>query len=279
MSKSSIINRNFFRMLRAGAFDDYEVVEPMSAFKWKRLIQIGEVQHVLPYLSRGFSKHADDRQLTCTESLRQEVERISDQQIPSVDASLLTITQEEPQLTNFLSKRKLKKLRKRELNSEDCSEETLQMLNIIIHNVNQTLSKGISLQGIIEMGRFLRTKGDKVDFVKLEQWLHQLGITRLASLQGSILIEVFHFDMNEIPFMQKEEKAASKLTQRSLTHMAADTAENWHFRMRTNGMVENNSRVLRRNLRRSMRYMRYNPVETISSFMANFAKSLSEIEE
>lgn len=138
-------------MLRAGAFDDYEVVEPMSAFKWKRLIQIGEVQHVLPYLSRGFSKHADDRQLTYTESLRQEVERINDQQIPSVDASLLTITQEEPQLTNFLSKRKLKKLRKRELNSEDCSEETLQMLNIIIHNVNQTLSKGISLQGIIEM--------------------------------------------------------------------------------------------------------------------------------
>ena len=93
-------------MLRAGAFDDYEVVEPMSAFKWKRLIQIGEVQHVLPYLSRGFSKHADDRQLTYTESLRQEVERISDQQIPSVDASLLTITQEEPQLTNFLSKRR-----------------------------------------------------------------------------------------------------------------------------------------------------------------------------
>ena len=279
MSKSSIINRNFFRILRAGAFDDYEVVESMSAFKWKRLIQIGEVQHVLPYISRGFAKHAEDSQLTYTESLRQEVERISDYQIPSIDSSLLAITEEEPQLTNFLSKRKLKKLRKKEQNSDDCSEETLQILNLIIHNVNQTLSKGISLQGIIEMGRFLRIKGDKVDFVKLEQWLHQLGITRLASLQGSILIEVFRFDMNEIPFMQKEEKAASKLTQRSLTHTATDTAENWHFRMRTNGMVENNSRVLRRNLRRSMRYMRYNPVETISSFMANFARSLSEIEE
>jgi hypothetical protein len=251
----------------------------MSAFKWKRLIQIGEVQHVLPYIAHGFSQHADDSQLTYTESLRQEVERINDQKIPSIDSSLLAITKEEPQLTNFLSKRKLKKLRKKEQNSDDCSEETLQMLNIIIHNVNQTLSKGISLQGIIEMGRFLRIKGDKVDFVKLEQWLHQLGITRLASLQGSILIEVFRFDIDEIPFMQKEEKAASKLTQRSLTHTATDTAENWHFRMRTNGMVENNSRVLRRNLRRSMRYMRYNPVETISSFMANFAKSLSEIEE
>lgn len=277
--KSSIINRNFFRILRAGAFGESEALEPMSSFKWKRLIQIAEVQRVIPYVSHGFQLYLQDNGLSMTDTLQRELEMIAGQKIPEVDDSVDAIVISEPLLTNIVLKRMLKKLKKKEVNSEDYSPETLQMLDIIIFNVNQTLTRGISLNGIIEMGRYLRTKGNKVDFIKLEQWLNSLGMMRLASLQGSILIDVFHFDMDEIPFMQKKEKGANRLTQRSLTHMAADTAENWHFRMRTNGMVENNSRVLRRNLRRSIRYFRYNPFETTSSFMANFAKSLSEIEE
>ena len=129
------------------------------------------------------------------------------------------------------------------------------------------------------MGRYLRQRGDRVDYVRLEQWLHKLGFVRMASLLGTVLIRIFDFTIDELPYMQKEEADGPRLTARSMDETAHDTAENWHFRMRTNGMVENNSRVLRRNLRRSLRYVRYNPLETASNFMANFARSLSEIEE
>lgn len=279
MKQSNIINRNFFRLLRAGAFEEIEDVEPMSTFKWKRLIQIADVQDVLPFIAQGFHRYESDQNLTVSPTLQQELKLLSSMRVPDVSTSTTAIEQMEPQLSNFFLKRKQKRLLQKELNSEEYSQETVQMLHIIIYNINQTLTKGISLNGIIEMGRYLRTKGNHVDFVKLEQWLHSLGVMRLASLQGSILIDIFHFDLSEIPFMGKEEKGAANLTQRSLTHTASDTAENWHFRMRTNGMVENNSRVLRRNLRRSVRYFRYNPFETTSNFLANFAKSLSEIEE
>ena len=37
--------------------------------------------------------------------------------------------------------------------------------------------------------------------------------------------------------------------------------------------------LLRRNLRRSLRYITYAPIETVSNYFNNFAKSLQEIEE
>ncbi|MCI6161691.1 MAG: hypothetical protein MR681_10285 [Prevotella sp.] len=277
--KNNIINRNLFRLLYSGAFNCNEPLEPMSAFKWKRLLQITEVQDVKPYVARGLRLHQDDPNLPISPSLQQEIENITSLSMPDVNSSTLKIMQTAPQLSNILLKRRLKSIIRKEENSESYSLETLQLLNTIIHNVNHTLTNGISLRGIIDMGRFLRTKGNLVDFVKLEKWLHHLGMVRMASLQGSILIDIFKFSIDELPFMNKEETSATYLTQRSLTHTAADTAENWHFRMRTNGMVENNSRVLRRNLTRSLRYIRFNPFETASNFLANFSRSLSEIEE
>ena len=58
-----------------------------------------------------------------------------------------------------------------------------------------------------------------------------------------------------------------------------DTAHEWHFKQNAVGFVQNNSSVLRRNVRRSLRYVSYAPIETTSNFFSNFVRSLSEIEE
>ena len=272
---SNIINRNFFRLLRNGAFNTPEKLEPMSAFKWQRLHQIAEMQDVEPFVAQGMRNLSNDpaRPASALDTLP------ANQPIPSVDAYARHIEEEDPQLSNILLKWQMNRIRHREENNPESTPETWQLMLIIINNVNQTLTKGISLRGIIELGRFLRAKGQNVDFLQVENWLHKLDMMRMSALQGSILVNLFNFDNDEIPFMHQQEKAAVKLVERSLTHTAADTAENWHFRMRTNGMVQNNSKVLRRNLRRSFKYLRYNPIETTSNFMANFAKTLAEIEE
>ena len=92
-------------------------------------------------------------------------------------------------------------------------------------------------------------------------------------------MSVFNFEQDELPFVRHVEAAANKLVLRSVTHSASDTAEEWHFRQLSSGFVQNNSALLRRNLRRSLRYITYAPLETVSNFFNNFARSLQEIEE
>ncbi|KGI61093.1 hypothetical protein HMPREF3034_01880 [Prevotella sp. DNF00663] len=182
-------------------------------------------------------------------------------------------------LSTPILNRRLKHIQEAERHAIDTSMETLDLLNIIVSNINATINSGISIKGIILLGQYLRTKGDKVDFIKLEQWLRKLHISRMAQLQGSILIQFFGFEIDEIPFVEFLEKDSFRLMNRTVTHTESDQKEEWHFRQDKTGFVHNNPTLLRKNLRRSIRYVKFAPIETISNFIGNFARSLSEIEE
>ena len=274
-----IIHRNLFRLLRSGAFDEYKELEPMSPFKWRRLLQIAEIQGMASYIQLGVvSQRRTNNNLCIPDAIVKQLYSVSSV-IPNVNTTLMKVMQLNPHLSNYFLNRRLKRIKSEEESSSDGSVETLQLLNVIIYNVNQTLNKGLDIHGIIELGRFLRNRGDSVDFIKIESWLKHLGLSRMASLQGTVLIDVFHFELEEIPYMQKTERQAYALLMRTMQHTAFDTAETWHFRTRSNGMVENNGKILRRNLRRCLKYFKYCPWETISNFVRNFFKNLSEIEE
>ena len=274
-----IIHRNLFRLLRSGAFDEYDELEPMSPFKWRRLLQIAEIQGMTSYIQLGVvSQRRTNNNLCIPDTIIKHLYSVSSV-IPNVNTTLMKVMQLNPHLSNYFLNRRLKRIKSEEESSSDGSVETLQLLNVIIYNVNQTLNKGLDIHGIIELGRFLRNRGDSVDFIKIESWLKHLGLSRMASLQGTVLIDVFHFELEEIPYMQKTERQAYALLMRTMQHTAFDTAETWHFRTRSNGMVENNGKILRRNLRRCLKYFKYCPWETISNFLRNFFKNLSEIEE
>ncbi len=263
-----IIKRNFFRLLRSGALNEFITLEPMSAFKWKRLVQMVVAQKVSVIALKGIKNHQYDVELNIPQE--QVAELQNDTRSP----------QEFPvQLSNHFLNKRLKRIRENEPHVMDASMDTVEILNIIVRNVGYMLNRGISLNGIIELGRYLRTKGDKVDFVKLDDWLQELHLQHIAQLLGSILVAVFEFDQDEIPFVRKLEPEAFKLAMRTINHTAIDTAREWHFRQTRSGFVRNNSAVLRKNLRRSIRYMSYAPLETSSNLVNNFARSLSEIEE
>ena len=115
--------------------------------------------------------------------------------------------------------------------------------------------------------------------MKLEGWLSSLHLQRMAQLQGSILIAVFGFEKDEIDFVKKEEPIAYKLTIKIISNLVKDTAGEWHFRQNSAGFVQNNGKMLRRNLRRSYKYINYAPLETTSNFINGFIRGLSEIEE
>ena len=181
-------------------------------------------------------------------------------------------------LANPLLNMRLKHLQEKERLKETPSLETIYILRIIVSNVNATMNHGIPIRGIIQLGQYIRTRGPKVDYDKLNKWLSRLHISRMAQLQGTILINCFGFTEEELPFVKRTERQAMPLTIRTITNTEKDI-QAWHFKQGKGGFVYNNSTLLRRNLRRSLRYYRYAPIEDISNFIKNFGRSLSEIEE
>lgn len=261
-----VITRNFFRLIRSGSLDEQEPMEPMSAFKWQRLFQMVQTQHVERTALKGIARHQGDEMMN----------------IPQGLSDILTSSTHEPskpQLSNRFLNYRLRRIIHNEYHAIDTNIEAVELLKIIVNNVSSMLNKGIMLGGLIELGSYLRTKGDKVDFVKLERWLRKLHIRRMAQLQGSMLMAVFQFEQDELPFMEHVEASAYKLVMRSVLHTVSDTVEEWHFRQGKAGFLQNNSSLLRRNLRRGLCYVVYAPLETVSNFFHNFARSLQEIEE
>ena len=100
----------------------------------------------------------------------------------------------------------------------DTSTETLCLLNIIIYNINHLEEQGISLPGVITIGKYLRERGDKVDYVKLDTWITKLHIKSMLSFFTSILIDIFHFEKNEIPYAYNMRKDTEKQICNFLLH-------------------------------------------------------------
>lgn len=179
---------------------------------------------------------------------------------------------------NSFLNRRLTKIQKEEPHVIDTSMETIYLLRLIVSNANAMLSGGISIRGIIQLGLYLRTRGDKVDFVKLDNWLTKLHLQRMAQLEGSVLITFFNFEQDEIPFVKLVERGAYKLTLRSLYYNIKDM-EDIKFQQSQVGFVHTTGGSMRKNLRRSMRFFGYAPIESASNFFNGFFRSLSEIEE
>lgn len=272
-----IIKRNFFRLLMSGALGENEPLEPMSNFKWNRLVQMIKAQDVVAIAIDGLAHHAED-----------EGNNISKELVDELSASSSAVSDkrfdfshyiEVPELSNSFLNNRLTRIFDDERHAIDTNIESLRLLGIIMDNVQTILNNGMSLGGILSLGKFLRTRGGKVDFVKIDSWLERLHMRRMAQLQGSILIKVFNFEQEEVPFVTNIEPATWTIIMRTIENQAIDTAQEWHFKQTKAGFVQNNSTVLRRNLRRSLRYITYAPIETTSNFFNNLGRSLSEIEE
>lgn len=192
--------------------------------------------------------------------------------------NLSDIPEGEVMMSNGFLNRRLAKIQNDERHAIDTSIETVHLLRIIVANINSMLANGINLKSIIQLGTYLRTRGDKVDFVKLDRWLTKLRIQRMAQLEGSILIKFFDFEKDELPFVRHVEGGAYALTLRSLYYNIKDQ-EDIKFKQTSTGFINVSGETMRKNLHRSMRYLQYAPLETMSNFLNNFFRSLSEIEE
>lgn len=110
------------------------------------------------------------------------------------------------QFANPLQEKRRARIVDEEHHAIDTSVETLRLLNIIVYNIECINTTGISLPGVIVLGKYLRTQGHHVDFVKLDAWISKLYIRNLSSMLSSILLYVFNFEQDELPFLYRKYK-------------------------------------------------------------------------
>ena len=60
-----IIKRNFFRILLSGALGENEALEPMTRFKWNRLVQMIKAQDVVAIAIDGLSHTLTTKATIC----------------------------------------------------------------------------------------------------------------------------------------------------------------------------------------------------------------------
>lgn len=281
----NIIKRNFLRLLRLGAFGENEVIEPMSKFKWEVIFHIANIHNVVGVIFDGIAKNKENEALI-PQDIILKYKKILDEEGYGIKAQT-TGSRPSVQLPDaglshmcngFLNAR-LKRIRENEPQSADASVETLNMLDIIVQATECTMTYGLSFATILRIGIYLREDGDKIDFVKLENWLRKLNLTRMAQLEGSILIDIFGFEMDEIPFVNKMEPSAHKIAIEALEKPIRIDIEEWKISQKSTIFLANNSKAMMKTVKNCMKYFFFAPVEASSNFLHRFASSLSNLEE
>ena len=281
----NIIKRNFLQLLRLGAFGENEVIEPMSKFKWEVIFHIANIHNVVGVIFDGIAKNKENEALI-PQDIILKYKKILDEEGYGIKAQA-TGSRPSVQLPDaglshmcngFLNAR-LKRIRENEPQSTDASVETLNMLDIIVQATECTMTYGLSFATILRIGIYLRVDGDKIDFVKLGNWLRKLNLTRMAQLEGSILIDIFGFEMDEIPFVNKLEPSAHKIAIEALEKPIRIDIEEWKISQKSTIFLANNSKAMMKTVKNCMKYFFFAPVEASSNFLHRFASSLSNLEE
>ncbi|MBO4720754.1 MAG: hypothetical protein J5658_12890 [Prevotella sp.] len=275
----NIIQRNFFRMIRIGAFEQKEQIEPMSVYKWGQLYQLAVMHDVAGYVYEGLQRSKDQFFLHLTDKQWQ----LWDKTINEIRKKAYN-AEEEPDeflradhLTNPLLNKKLQAI----LDDEQSDIRTRQILLTIIRVSRHILNEGVPIRQLVELGISLRTDGCHADFTTLGKWLKTLQLEQVAKLEASLLVELLGFEKEEIAFAGgKHDKNVEQVAQ-ELIEFTNARARDFYFLQDAGDVFvhTSNGSAMLGHIHRSARYFRYFPSETLTNFFASFAHSLSHIEE
>ena len=274
----NIIQRNFFRLIRNGAFEHKEQIEPMSVCKWNKLKQLALMHDVAETIYDGLSFSKDQFFLQMTNEQWTQWEKTIEERQQKIrqddeDDEFLRADH----LTNPVLNMKLQSI----LDDEQSDIATRQLLLIIIRIARHILNEGVPVRQLVNLGKYLRQESHHVDFFSLQKWLKSIRFVQIAQLEGALLIKMFNFDESEIPFLQgKLDKRAEQVAQ-ELTEFTNTRAQDFYFSQESGNVFvhTSNGTAMLGHIRRSARYFHYLPSETLTNFFASFAHSLSHIEE
>lgn len=274
----NVLQRNFFRLIRAGSFGHDEQVEPMSYFKWEKLFQLSLFHNVQDAIYQGMQRCRDQFSFDVNKEQwakwRKTIQESQTKPEPTSEESDLL---RGDRLTNPVLNGKLQDI----LDDEQTDTCTRLLLLTIIRIARCILNEGLPLQHLIELGLHLRQQYNKTNFLTLQQWLRSLHAEQIAVLEGTLLVQLFNFDIEEIPFLKGKTDKNAEQVARELTDFESTRIQDFYFSQEADSIFvhSSNGTALVDHIKRTARYFHYYPSETITNFFASFAHSLSHIQE
>jgi hypothetical protein len=235
------------------------------------------MHHVVPYVYDGltqcksqFSLRITDEQWDNWQKLMNETDKHNQE---SDDDEFLRADH----LTNPLLNHKLQDI----LDDEQSDTSSRRLLLLIIRIVRHIMNEGMPVRQLIELGMFIRQEGQKVDQQTFMKWVGSLRLQPMCQLEGEFLILLLGFQKEELFFIgNKTNKNIEKIAQ-ELIEFTNTRSQDWYFSQDSDSIFVHNSNTsaMFSHVRRSARYFRYYPSESVTNFFASFAHSLSHIEE
>ena len=273
----NIVQRNFFRLIRCGAFGQKEQVEPMSVCKWNKLYQLALMHDTAEPVYQGILQCKDQFFMHLSERQWQQWAKALEERRKKSAGDEEDEFLRADHLTNPVLNLKLQSI----LDDEGSDVSTRQLLLIVIRIGRHILNEGIPIRQLVEMGTYLRQEGHRVDFFTLRKWLKSLSLGQLFQLEGTLLMQMFNFTEEELPFLERKRDRRVEQVAVELTEFTNTRAKDFYFTQENNSVFvhTSNGTAMLGHIRRSARYFHYMPSETITNFFASFAHSLSPIEE
>ena len=272
-----ILYRNFTKLLSIGVFGENCPVEDMSEFKWNKLLRIAGICDVEDFVCDGIVK-SDNKKIPSNIYITAQNNISVIQDVQTTANYNFTSGKPIKKFSNFYLNRKLNKIIFDEIHSIDTSINSLILLSKLIDNINSLLNNGIEIRKLADLGGYLRKYGDRIDFVKIETWIKLLKIKKICTLIGCMLVSLFSFEIEELPFMRATNNKILRKTDgmlniflTSIPRPAALNENNENHGQGINPITKPNTNPLK--------FFNYFPVETASRFISNIAKSLSNIDE
>ena len=272
MNKMDVTTRNFLRLLRAGAFNRQEPIEPLSAWKWQRLFQLSMVHNVEQFIYQGITCCKEQYFVHLPEQLMSEWKnRHFDNENDETNVMIMP-----DRLTNPILKQKLQTI----LNKENISEESRQLLLNLVGVTRFIMNVGMPMKLVAETAVLIRQATDRIDYARIQEWIEELKLRPMAQLTGTLLIGIMHMAPTELPFMAPENKNLTDKRVQEILKLKNKNTEEWYLSQGKNIFVHtSNPASLLWHVRQSARFFRYYPSESLTNFFASFANSLSHIEE
>lgn len=275
-----ILFRNFINLMSIGAFGAEDTIEPMSEYKWNKLLTMAAKCDVQAFICTGIIRYGNKGDGLVPHSIYKKAEiygmKDGGVRIETSERPIYSSHVQVKKFSNFYVNRKYNQIIFNEVHSIDTSVDSLIFLDKLIANINALMNSGLDFRLLFELGFYLRENGDKVDFIKIDGWIKALKINKISSLIGYYLVFFFHFVNSELPFFKYTDKKntqnAIKNLEATLARQApADKTENDTARQRINPIDKPNVNPLK--------YFSIFPLEASSRFIANIIKSLSNIDE
>lgn len=261
-----ITTRNLFRLLRAGVLGTQEAVEPMSAWKWGRAYHLAMVHGVEAEAWAGIRQLEGQFFMRLTDRQRKQWEK------SVLDAPKAAETELPPRVE--------KKLRRMGEDIPQTAYATFNVLRSLVVLSQSLLTADRWVRQLLSLGVLLSGDKLRVDREQLEKWAGQLGMERMLQLEGVLLTHLLGISEERLPFrLTLDEEQRLQMVEEIVATIDATTHQ-WQFSQGSNIFVHNSSSsAMYWQARHSVRYLKYHPTASISSFFTSFVQSLTNIEE